>query len=191
MARPRIDTDAVASRFLEEAETMLVETQGRRLVLSEIAARVGISQSYAHRFFPTKSDLVRKLAARWFEQVEVESKQIAMRDLPAPDRLELWILTLLRLKRDRYDSNPALYLAYLDLALGHMDLVKTHTGVLSHDLGTILRDIVGEKHLPEALALVEDATVLFRTPQNIARLRHRATDARAEAVVRMCVDYLT
>ena len=170
---------------------MLVETQGRRLVLSELAARVGISQSYAHRFFPTKADLLRTLAKRWFAEVEAESMRITALDLPAPERLETWILTILRLKRDKFDENQALYLAYLDLALGHMDLVKAHTDLLTRDLASIVSGIVGKDRLADALALVEDATLLFRTPQNIARLRARATDERARAVVKMCLDHLT
>ncbi|MDC0135544.1 hypothetical protein OAI26_02570 [Sulfitobacter sp.] len=191
MARPKIDTEELTSRLVAEAERMLVETQGRRLVLSELAARVGISQSYAHRFFPTKADLLRTLAKRWFAEVEAESMRITALDLPAPERLETWILTILRLKRDKFDENQALYLAYLDLALGHMDLVKAHTDLLTRDLASIVSGIVGKDRLADALALVEDATLLFRTPQNIARLRERATDERARAVVKMCLDHLT
>lgn len=169
---------------------MLVETHGSRLVLSELAARIGISQSYVHRFFPTKADLVRALAARWFNTVQAESTRIAALDLTAEKRLELWILGILRLKRDRFDEDPTLFMAYLDLAGEHMDLVKAHTDALTSDLSVILRGMVGDQKLPEALALVEDATLLFRTPHNIARQRDHATDNRAKRVVKMCIDHL-
>lgn len=191
MARPKIDPEELTSQLVAEAERMLVETQGRRLVLSELAARVGISQPYVHRFFPTKADLIRTLSKRWFADVETTSHRIATMDIDAGERLELWVLEVLKLKRDRFDENPALYLAYLDLASAHMDLVKTHTDALTDHLATIIRDLVGDAQLPNALALVEDATLLFRTPQNIAVLRSQATDERARAVVQMCLKHLT
>jgi AcrR family transcriptional regulator len=176
--------------LIAEAERMLVETQGRRLVLSEIAARIGISQSYAHRFFPTKADLVRTLAQRWFDEVEAESIRILALDRPAPERLELWVLSILRLKRDRFDADPALFLAYLDLAADHMDLVAEHTGKLSAALRAILADMVPAERLDRAHATVEDATVLFRVPMAIARFRRNATDERARNVLRALVDHL-
>lgn len=170
---------------------MLVETRGRRLVLSELAARVGISQSYLHRFFPKKSDLVRMLAERWFAEIQTTSSRVATLDSTAEERLELWILEILRLKRSRFDESPELYLAYINLASAHIDLVKTPTDALTSHLSIIVRDLVGDARLASALAVVEDATLLFRTPQNIARLRANATDYRAKAVVKMCIKYLT
>ncbi|MEO1092859.1 MAG: hypothetical protein AAFX81_19740 [Pseudomonadota bacterium] len=188
--RRKIDSEHLSERLIEAAETMLVETQGRRLVLSELAARVGISQSYAHRFFPTKADLVRALAARWFAHVEAGSAEAVGSDLPAAERLELWVLTILRIKRRRYDENPALFDAYLDLAADHMDLVGEHTDRLSADLRSILSELVAPERLDAVLVAVEDATLLFRTPLNISRYRRRATDERATAVVRMIVGHL-
>jgi AcrR family transcriptional regulator len=188
--RPKPDSDRITSQLIAEAERMLVETQGRRLVLSEIAARVGISQSYAHRFFPTKADLVRALAQRWFDAVEAESTRILALDRPAAERLELWVLSVLRLKRDRFDADPALFLAYLDLAADHMDLVAQHTGKLSAALRAILADMVPAEDLDRAHAMVEDATVLFRMPMNIARFRRNATDERARNVLRALIGHL-
>ncbi len=189
MARPKVDTESLTNRLIDEAERMLVETQGRRLVLSEIAARVGISQSYAHRFFPTKADLVRTLAERWFEHLEAESVRVASLSSPAAERFELWMLTILRTKRDRYDENPALFNAYLDLAADHMDLVREHTRRLSAHLKSILSEMVARSRLEETHAIVEDATILFRTPLNISRYRHLATDDRAKAVIQMLQEY--
>ena len=163
---------------------MLVETRGCRIFLSVLADRVGISQSYVHRFFPTKADLVRALAERWFAEVEAASTAALARDLPPDERLEQWVLAILRVKRDRYDADPALFLAYLDLAGDHGDLVATHVRRLSRALESILRDMVRPDRLADSLALVEDATNLFRVPHDIARFRPRATDDRARAVVR-------
>lgn len=183
MARPKINADDISARLIAAAEALLEETGGRRLVLSDVAARVGLSQSYAHRFFATKADLIRALAARWFEEVEATSTRIAHGPGAPEARIENWLLTLLRLKRDRFDENPALFRAYLDLAAGHPDLIAAHTAHLHADLAGIVEDLVGTEDAPKATLVIEDATLLFRTPQSIARHRERATDDAARAVL--------
>lgn len=190
MARPRIDKDEIRNRLIDEAEKALEESRGRRLVLSDVARRVGISQPYAHRFFPTKADLVRALAQRWFDDVERESRRVAEDAGAASQRLKAWVLNVLRIKRERYDTNPVLFDAYLELADEHMDLVQMHTRRLHGDLERIVSDLVSEKNVEQATLLVEDATILFRTPHNISRHRLLATDERAEAVVDMLISYL-
>lgn len=190
MARPGANTEELTNRLIEAAEHLLAQSQGRRLVLSDVAAHVGISQSYLHRFFPTKADLVRRLAQRWFAAVEVESERIVGLDLAPGKRLERWVLALLRMKRDRYDDDPQLFRAYLELAAAHTDLVRLHTDRLSGHLRAILATIVAPGQLQQALSVVEDATILFRTPLNIASYRHLATDQRAKAVVRLLLKHL-
>ena len=121
---------------------MLAETGGRRLILSEVAARAGLSQSYAHRFFRTKADLVRGLAERWFAEVEAAADAAAAAPgLSAEARLEAWALAILRVKRDRHDADPALFRAYLDLARDHMDVAASHAARLCDGLSAILREM--------------------------------------------------
>lgn len=150
-----------------------------------------MSQSYVHTFFPTKADLVRALAAKWFKSVEAVSHEAAYADAPAEERVENWLLGVLRVKRDRFDANPQLFRAYLELAIDHMDLVQTHVSALRNDLEVILRDMVPESRLAEAVDLYENATLLFRTPQNIAAYRSRATDEAARAVSKALVAQLS
>lgn len=190
MARPRIDEDEIRNRLIDAAELALEDSRGQRLVLSDLARRVGISQSYTHRFFPTKADLVRALAQRWFADVEQESRRALEDGGPASKRLKAWVLNCLRIKRDRYDKNPILFDAYLDLASGHMDLVKIHTSRLRRDLEEIVSGIVSAGDVERATHLIEDATLLFRTPHNISRYRLLATDERAEDVVDMLISHL-
>lgn len=183
MPRPRPDAERIKDRLLDEAERMLKQTKGRRLVMSEIADRVGMSQSNAHRYFATRDDLVRGLALRWFEEVHRQSAAVVALDIAPGEKLERWLLTILAIKRDRYDADPELFDAYLELSAGHMDIVRDHAAELTRHLERILRDLVPPETLLAALNLVEDATVLFRAPQNISLFRSRATDARAIAVV--------
>lgn len=187
MARPKADTDKIKARLIEEAEKQLEQSDGRRLVLSDLAERVGMSQSYVHTFFPTKADLVRALAAKWFDAVEAVSQDAAHKDQPAERRLETWLLEVLRIKRDRFDANPKLFRAYLELARAHMDLVQTHVAALRTDLETIVRSMVPAAQVSDVVELIENTTHLFRTPQNIAAYRSRATDDAARCVCRLII----
>lgn len=185
MPRPKTDIEQVRSKILSEAEQLLKETKGQRLVLSEIAARIGISQPYVHRFFKTKADLVKSLARRWFEDIQSEADRVAALNLPAEERLEEWVLTLLRMKRERYDANPELFRAYLDLASQHMSLMAEHTTALDGSLRRILVEMVPEDALDLCTGCVKDATVLFIVPFDIARFPERATEERARTVLRV------
>lgn len=191
MARPGIDKDKAKARLLQEARLMLAQTQGRRLVISEIAERVGISQSYAHRFFRTKADLVAALAADWFAEVETISAKAAAAPEAPEVRLEVWLLAILRHKRGKFDDNPELFRAYLALASGHTEIVQAHVCNLRSDLHAIMSDLVGPEKAAAATTLFEDATVLFRTPHAIALHRDRATDARARVLCRALIGALT
>ena len=191
MARPKPDTDKIKARLIVEAEKQLEQSDGRRLVLSDLAERVGMSQSYVHTFFPTKSDLVRALAAKWFDEVEAVSRNAAQSDQCAEMRLQSWLLGILRIKRDKFDANPKLFRAYLELASAHMDLVQSHVAALRKDLGIIVTDLVPPAHVCDAVKLIENATLLFRTPQNIAAYRSRATDDAARSVCKMIIAYIS
>lgn len=191
MARPKADTEKIKTCLIAEAERQLEQSDGRRLILSDIAERVGMSQSYVHKFFPTKADLVRALAAKWFEAVEAVSHAAAQSALPAQDRIEDWIVAVLRVKRDRFDANPKLFMAYLALAGAHMDLVQSHVAVLRADLMSIVKDLVPEQRLSETVELIENVTLLFRTPQNIAAFRDRATDEAARLVCKVILDSIS
>ena len=181
MARPRIDEAEYRDRLIAAAEDMLRETGGQRLVLSELAARTGMSQSYAYRFFATKADLVRALAARWFAEVEALSA--------AQTDLQSWLLAMLRLKRDRYLADPAVFDAYLRLAADHTDLVRTHSARLHDDVAALLGQHVPPPQVPAALALFLDATTLFRDPACISAAKGAISDDRGSAVVQMLLTH--
>lgn len=187
MPRPKANFEEIRLRLIAEAEAQLEKSDGRRLVLSDLADRLGMSQSYVHTFFPTKADLVRALARKWFETVENVSRSAAEADAPPETRLENWVLSILREKRDRFDANPKLFRSYLELASAHMDLVQVHVAALRQDLEAIVQDMTPASDVTATMQLIEDATLLFRTPQNIAAYRCRATDEAASAVCKLLI----
>lgn len=182
MPRPKVDAASIRAEMMDAAEALLAESAGRRLVLSDIAARMGRSQSYVHSHFRTKHDLIAALAERWFAEVER-----AVRDADASgdpkDRIRAQVLATLRVKKAKHDVDPALFRAYLTLAAGHPELAQAHTARLTALLRNAIEACVPPETLDVALAALEDATAQFRVPHMIALKPHNATEARARAVL--------
>lgn len=183
MPRPAPDSDEIRARMLDLAEAQLAASGGRRLILSDIAAEMGMSQSNAHRYFATKRDLIRALAERWFAEVETGVAWAAAQAAAPEQGLRAVLLTTLRLKRARFEADPVLFRAYLTLAQDHMDLVSAHTSALSDISRGLVARMVAPDRVDGALALFEDATVAFRVPAMIAARPRAATENRARVVL--------
>lgn len=183
MARPRIDVHAVREQIILIAETLLVESSGQRLVLSDIALRMGVSQPYIYRHFKNKNELVAELIKRWFHKVESTGHEICRSDKPWQDKLRAYILEMLRLKRTAYEANSQLFVSYLQLAQSHKGLVEQHVQVLVDQITQILAPQVPEKDLEDLVNFTLDATVQFRVPTAIVSAPSHATPLRATMVL--------
>jgi len=183
MARPKPDSGKIRAEIIKSAETMLTQSSGRRLVLSDIANDLGMSQSNLHRFFATKHDLIETLAQNWFDEVEKRTSQILQSDLTWDQKLRSFILTILRVKRDKFDDDPSLFIAYLDLAKNHEKIVQRHSTKLTSQLEIILAEFLPESELINTVQLVEDSTAMFRIPHMIALFRSKVSDNRANQVI--------
>ena len=190
MPRPRIDEQAVRDRIIEIAETLLIESSGRRLVLSDIAARMGVSQPYVYRHFKNKDALVAELARRWFEKVEEDGENICNSSQSWQDKLRTYVLSMLQLKRKAYDANPELFAAYLRFAESHGAVVEQHIKVLVDQIRRILVSSVPENDLENIVNLVLDATVQFRVPAAIMSAPLNATPQRAKPVLNAIIEYI-
>jgi AcrR family transcriptional regulator len=183
LARPGADVDARRADLIAAAEAVLRANRGRRLVMSDVAAQAGMSQSYAYRFFADKDALVAAMAQAWFAEVTAAVRAAAANTEPVEARLLSFVLVQLRLKTARHDSDPELFAAYLDLAAGHMDQVAAHVAEMRAVLEALMVKWRGEGRAAQAARVFDDATRMFRDPYVIARMRSDVTEARARDVV--------
>lgn len=188
MARPRTDIAIKKQELVEAAEALLAIHGASKVTVSDVSAYCNMSQSNAYRFFPTKAALMTAVATRWFEDFEQTLSEIAQQSGPAEAVLKTFLLCQLRLKRDRFDQNPKLFQAYLDLAAQNMDAVRGHVRAMSELLQTLVDRWLEESRLTHLDGLtvahiIEDGTLLFRDPYVIARRRDACTDVRACAVI--------
>lgn len=170
-------------RLLVAAEDLLREVGPARLTISAVAATVGMGQSNVYRYVKSRDHLVELLAERWFAAIEAAVAR-SMADARTPrDKIARWVIETMEQKSARYDHDPRLFAAYLDLAKDHGRVVAAHVERLRERVAPPVNELVGETHLGFALDLLDDATALFRTPHLIALHRQRMSARRAMAVV--------
>ncbi len=188
MPRPQTNIEAEKEKLLKEAEAALERQGGLKITMSEIAARAGMSQSNAYRFFPSKAALLKALIAGWFQAIEAELEIISEKKEDPADQLRQYILCQLQRKRERFDKNPALFRAYLEIAAQNMGLVEQHVQVIHRGMAHLIERLLISKNLThldvtKATELAEDITSQFRDPRVIAVRRADCTDERANAAI--------
>ncbi len=195
MPRPQTDMRAEKARLLAIAETLLKKQGSLKITLSEVAAIAGMSQSNIYRFFPSKVSLFEEIISSWFEDVEAGLRTILNSNESGEQKIREIILHQLRLKRARFDEDPDLFQALMEMASGNMDLVNRHVQAI-HSFKTgamqqfFLESDLPMHHLEKAVSLAEDMTVLFRDPRAIAARRPDCTDERANVVIDFLIDGL-
>ncbi len=170
-------------RLLVAAEEIIRSDDATRLTVSDIAAAVGMGQSNVYRYVRSRHHLVELMAQRWFGAIEAAVAGAIAGATNPQDRIARWVIETMEQKTARYDHDPALFRAYLDLAKGHDAVVTAHVGRLRELVKPSVAALVGQWHVPAALDLLEDATAQFRTPHLIVLYRPRMTAERAMAVV--------
>jgi len=184
MPRPRIDVDAKRRELLDSAEQLIDQHGTNKVTMQDISAACGMSQSNIYRFFSSKEELLSSLADRWFQEIEAELERVMCGEQPPIELLERFIKTQFKMKRDRFDENPELFVKYLSLAMLNPDAVATHVKKLRVWLQQLVkRSHSGNDTPTHIVGLVEDMTIKFRDPHLISAHRKECTDRRLDAVL--------
>lgn len=170
-------------RFFAAAEAIIRTNGGRKLVLSDIANALGMSQSNAYRYFRTKDDLITALADRWFADVEHAAEAAVTRATGPEEQITGWLLATMRRKIERFDRDPELFESYLELAKAYPEIVAAHAERILAMVRPAAMELVGAARVAQAMHLLEDATISFRNPYLIAQQRMSLTEDRALAVL--------
>ncbi len=192
MPRPRKDVTAERERLLDAAEAILRRRGAEGVTLSAVARHCGMSQSNAYRFFEDRREFMGCIAERWFRDIEESLARIAESDDRPKETLRRFLLTQLRLKRDRYDADPELFEAYVALGMRNYDAIHGHVermralleGIVARYLGATASG--GDPTAVErTTTAIQDLTVQFRDPRLIAGRREACSDARALSAIEM------
>jgi len=99
--------DETRTRILDAAETRFRTYGYGKTTMAEIATDVGMSAANLYRFFENKLDIGAALAQRCFaERHKLLEAVVNEPELAAAERLEKFVLTLLRHTHDQFSAQP-------------------------------------------------------------------------------------
>jgi TetR/AcrR family fatty acid metabolism transcriptional regulator len=96
--KPRLPRDERMARILAVARAMLVEKGHDNILTAEVAERCAISEATIYKYFPSKRDLLIKVAEQWFDELLAEQRP-ALAGRPAPEALHHVVWTSLQVVR--------------------------------------------------------------------------------------------
>lgn len=126
MPRPQTDRALVRRQMLAALDALVRKHGAARLTVSDVARACGMSQSNAYRFFPNKKALIEARVALWFEDVEAELAAIAAAGGVPEEQLTRFLFRRYELKRAKFDADPVLFAAHLELSKLATEPIAVH-----------------------------------------------------------------
>lgn len=71
MTRARLRPDERIAELIAASRTLLAEVGYERFMPAEVARRCGVSEATVYRYFPTRRDLLIRVAETWFDEILV------------------------------------------------------------------------------------------------------------------------
>src|SRR3989344_3871338 len=148
MSRPLNDHEAIRSQLMDAAEDM-VRTRGAiNLSLTEVAAACGMSQSSFYRYFASKEAFFEAIAGRWFEELNQIMEDVVASDLPPREKLFEFFARRVAVKRARFEADPNLFRANMDLGEEHWEVIRGYVDLADHYMAVILGEAMAEGYFP-------------------------------------------
>jgi AcrR family transcriptional regulator len=180
------------SRILDAAFEQLRRHGPAKTGVVDVARAVGLSHAAVYRHFASKADLFDAVAERWLAQVSEPLDAIVTAPGPAAERLEAWLLTLARAKRQKLTADPELFESYRAIAEAAHGVVAAHIAKLRADVAAIIADgmAAGEFAAGDpqvAAATVLDATLRFHHPHFVRESIGQPIEDDLRRVVRLLI----
>jgi AcrR family transcriptional regulator len=165
--------DQSRERILDAAETLLRRFGPEKFRIVDVAEVLGMSHGNVYHYFQDRQAILDTIAHRWLSKMVEPLQKIARKQANAGERLEEWILTLIRLKRRKVTADPELFRTYHAVAEAARTVVEEHVDHLCGQLAEILRSGTerGEWEVRKARKAAETilrATLVFHHPYFVA-----------------------
>ena len=148
MSRPLNDHEAIRTQLMDAAEDM-VRTRGAiNLSLTEVAAACGMSQSSFYRYFASKEAFFEAIAGRWFDELNQIMEDVVASDLPPREKLFEFFARRVAVKRARFEADPNLFRANMDLGEEHWEVIRGYVDLADHYMAVILGGAMAEGYFP-------------------------------------------
>ncbi|MCZ8184287.1 MAG: TetR/AcrR family transcriptional regulator [Beijerinckiaceae bacterium] len=101
--------ESVRNRLIAAAATEIRQIGPRRMTISGIAGRLGMSHANVYRYFADKGALVEAVLNGWLRIIEQRLQDIVDGPDPADDKLERFLSTLARAYSEATHQDPAIF----------------------------------------------------------------------------------
>lgn len=102
-------TESTRARILGAAALEIRQIGPRRMSVSGVAARLGMSHANVYHYFASKAALVEAVLNGWLRGVEVRLQDIVDGPDPADDKLERFLTTLARAYAEGQKADAAIF----------------------------------------------------------------------------------
>lgn len=185
--------DGTKGRILAAAAIEIRQIGLRRMTVSGLAARLGMSHANVYRHFEGKAGIVDALLNGWLKGFETRLQEIVDGPDPADDKLERFLATLMRGYAETYRTEGALF-GLLAEPPEEAREPERHARRIEDWLERIAEEGIGTRLFTGAdarklVALVQDLAFRFISPAAIARemTPGLASEARRDRTVRAIV----
>lgn len=148
MSRPLNDHEAIRTQLMDAAEDMVRARGAINLSLTEVAAACGMSQSSFYRYFASKEAFFEAIAGRWFEELNQIMEDVVASDLPPREKLFEFFARRVAVKRARFEADPNLFRANMDLGEEHWEVIRGYVDLADHYMAVILGEAMAEGYFP-------------------------------------------
>ena len=179
-------------RILAAAEELLRRFGPEKFRIVDVAQALDMSHGNIYRYFPDKKAITDTMAQRWLAKITGSLQTIVAGQTDAAARLEKWVRTLVKLKRQKAAADPEMFRAYYAIAETSHEVVAEHIHHLVVQLAEIVRSgtKTGEWNIQnptKAAEVILNATVIFHHPAFVARPGSQLTEASVRDTLKLLV----
>ncbi|VAW04146.1 hypothetical protein MNBD_ALPHA04-2411 [hydrothermal vent metagenome] len=195
MSRPQTDIEAGREKLVETAEQIIRERGAITFTIADLAAEAGMSQSNVYRFFASKDALAEEMAGRWFADKTAIMEKLVEEDIPVREKLYAFFARRLAVMQQRFDENPELFAAYMELGDLHFEVIRGYVDLADHYMAIILAEAMEEGYfrgleLDMVVSLVNMMVQPFCNPRVMMMLNRAADEEKLRLIIDAIFDGL-
>ena len=188
MPRPETDIEATRGKIMDAADRIIQDRGAISFTMTDLATAVGMSPSNLYRFFENKDALAEAMAGEWFAELLVIMEELVSADMPVEEKLYQFFARRVVIKRARYEDDPELFEAYMDLGDEHFEVIKGYVDLADHYMASILAEAMEKGYfkgmeLDTVVSLVNTMVQPFCNPRLMMQMMHLATEERLRIVI--------
>jgi AcrR family transcriptional regulator len=189
--------DGTRARLLAAAALEIRQIGPKRMTISGLAARLGMSHANVYRYFPDKQGLVDAVLNTWLRGLETRLQEIVEGPDPADDKLERFLATLTRHYAETLAQEPALFRLLAEAGTGSTEAERHRRRIEGFverivEEGNVTRLFAGGDTRRMTL-LTLDLAHRYCDPAAVLRGDHAqaGSDGRRDRVIRWAIRALT